>query len=441
MSENFILDALKFRYSTLLKQEQEIVQGYEDGVLQESILNDYRLEIRFLESELQIKDKLKFRTIENDELVYLSDDEEYDYKDLPVLKTIKEKTIAELKSTKSLIITTKNLENDEIKDLITEPINKEYSWGKYGDFNLIICNKNGYVNGVFLIYEATEFEKKIRDVKTIPLKSIIDWLTNKETVSLFKVASIEEGINENDLYFKKLGAQKRGEEMLQGTYIHPVLINSLATWVSPSYALKINRVINKMNIEKKLKDEDDRTNKLLGIKNDIIAQMERKYNEISTENQILIVNNEIKFEKVMKSLNDTVLELKNTSGRLNNAVGFIDGKKNDIRLTTTNDNIHYFYIYKFTEALTGEFVTYTCYRVQPKNLQRELNKVRTTLRNNCIFERPLANPIQAWIKFKNEFTNKIDVCYSDFTLKPNYNENQLKADLENLFSEYTNIQF
>lgn len=228
MSENFILDALKFRYSTLLKQEQEIVQGYEDGVLQESILNDYRLEIRFLESELQIKDKLKFRTIENDELVYLSDDEEYDYKDLPVLKTIKEKTIAELKSTKSLIITTKNLENDEIKDLITEPINKEYSWGKYGDFNLIICNKNGYVNGVFLIYEATEFEKKIRDVKTIPLKSIIDWLTNKETVSLFKVASIEEGINENDLYFKKLGAQKRGEEMLQGTYIHPVLINSLA---------------------------------------------------------------------------------------------------------------------------------------------------------------------------------------------------------------------
>lgn len=189
-----------------------------------------------------------------------------------------------------------------------------------------------------------------------------------------------------------------------------------------------------MNIEKKLKDEDDKTNKLLGIKNDIIAQMERKYNEISTENQIMIINNEIRFENVMKKLDNTV-------NRLNNAVGFIDRKKNDIRLTTTNDNIHYFYIYKFTEALTGEFVTYTCYRVQPKNLQRELNKVRTTLRNNCIFERPSANPIQAWIKFKNEFTNKIDVCYSDFTLKPNYNENQLKADLENLFSEYTNIQF
>ncbi len=430
MSTDFIKNAFKTRYNALIKQEQEIVQGYEDGILPQSYLHDYRLEIRFLESELQIKDKMKFRDIEDDEIVYLSDDDEYDYSDLPVLKTIEEKSLAELKSTKNLIISTKNLVNDKIKDIITEPINKDFSWGKYGDFNMVVCNQNGYMNGVFLIYEATEFEKKIRNNNKIPLKNITEWLSNKETIALLKTASIQEKINIDNLTFKRIGTQKRGESMLQGTYLHPILINSLATWVSPSYALKINDAVNEMIIEKKIKSEQDRMNDLLGIKNDIIAQMQRKYNEMDKRNEMLVINQEV----VLRRLDNTV-------GRLNNAIGFVNAKKNDIRPTTDDDNIHHIYFYKFFDKQTHEFRTYTCYRTQPSNIQQRLDTAPKTLYPIKVFDEPSVNPIQIWIKFKKENKNNIDAHKCDFTLKGAYTENQLKTDMLSLLLEYDDVNF
>ena len=365
MATNFIKDAFNFRYNALLKQEQTIVQGYEDGILSESYLNDFRLEIRFLESELGIKDKYKFRGIEDDKLVYLTDDDEYDYKDLPVLKTIEQKSMAELESTKNLIRKTKNLVNDNFKDLITEPIDVNYSWGKYGKFNIIIRNRDGFINGTFLIKEALTFENELRknqNQKIIEERTISKWFKNIETINLIETAKIKLGIDSlKDIL--KLN-QYAKFPFLGGTYIHPILVNSLATWVSPSYALEINEIINNMNIEAKLKEERDRTHELLGIKNNIIAQMERNYNELSKDHKMLVVDQRV----VLKKLDNTV-------DRFNNAIGFVEEKKNEIRPTTAKDNIHYLYIYKFINKETEAFVTYTCYRMQPKNLSKELKKI------------------------------------------------------------------
>ena len=34
----------------------------------------------------------------------------------------------------------------DIREIIIEPINDDYSWGKYADFDVIIMNKNGFIN-------------------------------------------------------------------------------------------------------------------------------------------------------------------------------------------------------------------------------------------------------------------------------------------------------
>jgi hypothetical protein len=438
MANNFIIDAFNFRYKALLKQEQEIVQGYEDGVLSESHLNDFRLEIRFLESELGIKEKMKFRELDGNNLVYLSDDEEYDYTDLPVLKTIEQKSMAELKSTKNLIRSNQNGINDNFKNLITEPIDINYSWGKYGKFNIIIRNKDCFINGKFLIDEAIKFENKIREnlkKEPVGIKKIAKWLLNLETISLMETAKSKLGI-ENLFEELKLNRYAKNR-FLDGMYIHPILVNSLATWVSPSYALEINEIINNMNIDAKLKEEQDRMNEILGIKNDIIEQMQRNYNEISKDNKMLVVNQKVVLEK----LDNTVNLLIDTAGRLNNAVGFVEEKKSDIRPTTKPRNFHHLYIYKIYDKKTLEFRTYSCYRLQPKNLYTELKKIHHTLDSVCIFNEPSVNPIQAWIKFKDENKNNINANGKDFTLKGNYTENQLKIDIKKLLNEYKDISF
>lgn len=434
MTSNFIKDAFNFRYKALLREEQSIVQGYSDGILSESYLNDFRLEIRFLESELGIKDKYVFREIENDKLVYLTDDDEYDYKDLPVLKTIEQKSMAELESTKNLIRKTKNLVNDNFKDLITEPIDVNYSWGKYGKFNIIIRNKDGFINGTFLIKEALTFENELRknqNQNQVVKKPINDWFKNIETINLMETAKIKLGIDSlKDIL--KLN-QYAKFPFLGGTYIHPILVNSLATWVSPSYALEINEIINNMNIEAKLKAERDRTHEILGIKNDIIAQMERRYNEISRENQIMVVNNEIRLTNILNELKTTSDSLKTTSSNLNKAVGLIEEVKYDT-------------LYIFKVKIDNQSNTfYTCYRILEENKRKTFDKHKSYILAQQIYSKHSVNSTKAWKEFKKD-KNKIciktrDRYYNDFTLLKNYSETKLKLDLDKLFEKFDNIKF
>jgi hypothetical protein len=87
--------------------------------------------------------------------------------------------------TVDLIENSKNGINDNFKNLITEKINDNYSFGIYGDFKIIICNKSGYVNGTQLLFEAFKFENTQRMKKNAVLltKCEIDhWLILSEFI-------------------------------------------------------------------------------------------------------------------------------------------------------------------------------------------------------------------------------------------------------------------
>ena len=116
-----------------------------------------------------------------------------------------------------------------IGDVVYEKITEGYWYGMYADFKVIIKRENGYVNGTKL---CTDNNKMIKN-----------WLRNAATkILLDKFKEMYPGVLDQILI-------KGGKNVdVRGTYIHPLLIPSLVSWVSPEYTLHINNVINAYNI-------------------------------------------------------------------------------------------------------------------------------------------------------------------------------------------------
>jgi hypothetical protein len=92
-----------------------------------------------------------------------------------------------------------------------------------------MCNKNGYINASVLISKALMHENKIRSENNLPFikrKDFKEWIELKNIKLLLQIICFEKNILHNELFFEKKGTQKKGEELLQGTYLHPDLINS-----------------------------------------------------------------------------------------------------------------------------------------------------------------------------------------------------------------------
>ncbi len=64
------------------------------------------------------------------------------------------KTTDQARSAKKIILDSQNNnssskfgDNNDFKNLMTERINESYSFGKYGDYKIVMHNESGYVNG------------------------------------------------------------------------------------------------------------------------------------------------------------------------------------------------------------------------------------------------------------------------------------------------------
>ena len=338
----------------------------------------------------------------------------------------------------------KNGNNDEFKNLITEKINEEFSYGKYDEFKIVIHNKSGYVNGSHLLKQALVFENFIRlksNKKLLESVKFIEWFKLNETKDLFNMFSEEEKIKIEDLKFVIMGKQKTGEEMLQGYYIHPALVNSLAIWMSPCYAIKVNKIINEINITSqkkiisslngKVKELEARNASLderIELQFKAIEQMRDEYNKISTERKIIIEKNEIIIQK-----HDTAIDnLNNVTGKLCKVLGFVEDSKYDM-----------FYIYKI-QITANDPVFYTCYRILKENEFKIKAKHKDYYFEKKIFDRRSVNSVKAWIKFKKN-NNNIYIktngnYYNDFMFLNSYTEIKLIEDLNNLFLEFDNAR-
>jgi len=180
---------------------------------------------------------------------------------------------------------------NDIRQISFKDINDDYSWGKYGDFKVIIMKENGYINVTKICNDA-----KTKNGKG---KKFANWKENTTASAIMKEISTVSGLLESELLISKTAGSKN-LTIIRGTYAHPDLIPHIASWASPSFAVRVSKIINKYFIKKAMKEKE----KLIKKKDDKIDELSNKVDELLSKNQKM--DNRIK--RLLKK-NDEIYEI------------------------------------------------------------------------------------------------------------------------------------
>ena len=117
-----------------------------------------------------------------------------------------------------------------------EEIDSEFVRCKYGELEVIIMKKNGYINATKMCDYICE--------KTGSMKPFRNWIQNQYAKELVDASSISLGICKKDLFIKKQGGDVRNSKVNTfGTYVHPMLITHIVYWISPTFAVKVSEIV------------------------------------------------------------------------------------------------------------------------------------------------------------------------------------------------------
>jgi hypothetical protein len=114
-----------------------------------------------------------------------------------------------------------------LNEIVYEPINQDYGWGKYGEFKVLIRRRDGYVNATKLCKEGG--------------KEFFHWSSNEASKRMANELSTSLGIPRDGLFQVIVGGI---DADLRGTYVHQDLVPHIASWISPQFAIKVSRIVN-----------------------------------------------------------------------------------------------------------------------------------------------------------------------------------------------------
>ena len=151
-----------------------------------------------------------------------------------------------------------NSKKNNINNIIFKDINDDYSFGKYGDFKVIIMKENSYINATKICNDAK--------TKNGTRKEFRQWKENINANEIINEIVSSIGIPMDEL----LITPKNVSNEIRGTYAHPDLIPHIASWASPQFAVSINKwfidqiknkyyILNMINIDKRIFKFNDTT--------------------------------------------------------------------------------------------------------------------------------------------------------------------------------------
>jgi len=329
----------------------------------------------------------------------------------------------------------------DIREIIIEPINDDFSWGKYADFEVVIMNKNGFIN-------CTKMCQHISD-ETGHQRLLKNWTPITNAKELIKAVSSTAGQQATDL----MPIIKGGKiQEITGTYCHPDLVPHIASWASPQFAVKVARIVNEY-LSREAKDERE---KLLRKKDDKIDKLNHKINKVLEGNQTLQKGNQ-NLQKDNKDLKSRMKVLMANSEQLIGTANNMDRK-----MTTMDKTIH---------TIANDRVVHTGKQADAsvlyiiKNNNRKKNKrknkktvhaysvIRTARRslNAALATHEAKNPrmkiikkikyspnsINLWTRIKNKLqkTDKINGNGCGFNLCEGFSERKLLKYIEKIHDE------
>jgi len=113
-----------------------------------------------------------------------------------------------------------------MQDICFETITNEFSWGKYGDFKVIVMLKNGYIN--------------VTNLCSLVGKRFRSWNENISSIELIEDLSSDLDMPAEKLIIKIAGGNKN-QTVTRGSYAHPRLIPHIALWISSKFAIKVSK--------------------------------------------------------------------------------------------------------------------------------------------------------------------------------------------------------
>jgi hypothetical protein len=99
---------------------------------------------------------------------------------------------------------------------------------RYGEFKVIMMRENGYINVTKLCKDGN--------------KEFRNWNTNKSSDLFINEVSSALGLQRSGLLIVINSGNT--DTLIRGTYAHPDLVPHIASWVSPSFAIKVSRIVN-----------------------------------------------------------------------------------------------------------------------------------------------------------------------------------------------------
>lgn len=119
----------------------------------------------------------------------------------------------------------KYIKTSDLKNVIFESINDEYSYGKLGNITIIINNKTGYFNAAKLCAQAG--------------KKFPHWKSLESANEIISHVAKRFNLDSRDVIFTPKGLNIH----LRGSYAHPKLATTIAMWCDPSFALVVDDIV------------------------------------------------------------------------------------------------------------------------------------------------------------------------------------------------------
>ncbi|UOX38653.1 KilA N domain protein [Finch poxvirus] len=159
----------------------------------------------------------------------------------------------------------------DFSELVTREIDERFCYIKYDTFELIMMKENNYINATKLcklgekeFYNWRKLEGSRELVKKV-----------EEINNFWKVKSPPSDVKGVIL---EVGTVSKGKHQYEvaGSYVHPDLIPHIASWISPSFAIKVSKIINcyvSGKYEFKLKEKENKIDELM----ELLYQFNDKY--------------------------------------------------------------------------------------------------------------------------------------------------------------------
>ena len=351
------------------------------------------------------------------------------YDDTTVEASDDESMVKRIKKVKDKVLA-KRYPLKNIKNIIFEEIDEEFSLGKMGPFDVLIMNKNGYVNATKLCNGAG--------------KEFRDWYRLASAKEFIKVLGSSVLKCADELIIRPSGLGNK----LKGSYVHPKLIIVIAQWCSPEYAMMVTDIMTEYHSKEAIKEKDE----IIGKKDDKIDELMKQIDKQSKEFRQ-------RFDKMQKAdkkqLNIIVDMHKTTKQQLRKIDNLQDTceEMKDNMLIISNDRVirgepkydNQLFILENNgnpkDVAEGEtYYEYTAIRTAKQSMPYRIKDHKLSFpKAKSLLEIDTPNAINLWQRYLRKNNGNVESHYSDFNVCKIYSIEQMLRDLESIHDERLDV--